>query len=69
MSENTNPKVNLQSTVRLKKGLHFSKVPHINISKYFQEISIHVGSYMYLLSNDTKKSDDIACLSEQEPRL
>ena len=54
------------STVRLNKKVYtFSKSPHINISKYFQEIFIH-GS---LLSNDTKNSDDIVCLSEQEPRL
>ena len=27
------------------KSLHFSKVPHINILQYFQEISIDLGSY------------------------
>ena len=56
-------------TVRPPKSLHFLKVPHINISKYIQDIFIHVGSYGSLLSNDTKISDDIVCLSEQEPRL
>ena len=56
-------------TVRPNKILHFSKVPHINISKYFQKISIDVGSYGSLLSNDTKEIDDIVCLSEQEPHL
>ena len=30
---------------------------------------IHVGSYGRLLSNDTNKSDNIVCLSEQEPHL
>ena len=39
-----------------KKSLHFFKVPHINIAKYFQEIFIHVGSYGSLLSNDSNKS-------------
>ena len=58
-------------TVRLKKSLHFSKVPPY---KYFNIFSgnfhtSHVGSYRSLLSNDTKKSDDIVCLSEQEPHL
>ena len=43
--------------MRLKKKFtHFQKSPHINISKYFQEIFIHVGSYRSLLSNDTKTS-------------
>ena len=60
-------------TVRIKKKVYtFQKSPHINISTYFQEIVIHVGSYivyMSLLSNDTKKADDIVCLSEQEPHL
>ena len=57
-------------TVRLNKKVYtFQKSPHINISKYFQEIVIHVGSCGYLLSNDTNKSDDIVYLSEQEPRL
>ena len=51
-----------------KKVYTFQNSPHIHISKYFQEILIHVGSYGSLLSNDTKKSDDIVCLSEQEPR-
>ena len=58
------------STVHINKKVYtFKKSPHINISKYFQEISIHVGSYGSLLSNDTKKFDDIVCLSEQEPHL
>ena len=52
-----------------KKVYTFQKSPHINISTYFQEIFIHVGSYMSLLSYDTKKSYDIVCLSEQEPHL
>ena len=41
----------------------------MNISKYFQEMFIHVDSYGSLLSNDTKEFDDIVCLSEQEPHL
>ena len=52
-----------------KKVYAIQKSPHINISKYFQELFIHVGSYTSLLSNDTKKSDDIVCLSKQEPHL
>ena len=32
-------------------------------------MSIHVGSYGSLLSNDTKTFEDIVCLSEQEPHL
>ena len=28
---------------------------------------IHVGSYGSVLSNDTNRSDDIVCLSEQKP--
>ena len=42
-------------TVRLKKVYTFQKSPHINMSKYFLEISIHVDSYGSLLWNDTKK--------------
>ena len=56
-------------SVYQKKVYTFQKSPHINISTYFQEIFIHVGSYMSLLSNDTEKSDNILCLSEQEPHL
>ena len=52
-----------------KKVYTVPKCPHINISIYFQDISIHVGSYRALLSNDTNKSDDIVCLSEQKPHL
>ena len=52
-----------------KKVYTFQKSPHINISKYFQEICIRVGIYRSLLSNDTKTSDDVVCLSEQEPHL
>ena len=37
-----------------QKVYTFQKSPHINILKYFQEHSIHVGSYGSLLSNDTK---------------
>ena len=53
------------------KSLHFSKVPHINISKYIQEISIHVGSYIMDLFYQMipTKLMDIVCLSEQEPHL
>ena len=49
--------VTTEYTVRLKKkSLHFSKFPHINISKYFQEMFIHVGSYGSPLSYYTEKS-------------
>ena len=52
-----------------QKVYTFQKSPHINIS-YFQEIFMHVGSYgSYLWTDTKKKSDDIACLSEHEPRL
>ena len=54
-------------TVRQKK-VHFSKFPHMNISKYFQEIVIRVRIAMGLFY-DTKNSDNIVCLSEQEPCL
>ena len=58
------------TTVHLqKKFTLFKSPPHINISTYFQEMFIHVGSYRSLLSYDTKKSDHIVCLSEQEPHL
>ena len=58
------------TTVRINKKFYtFQKSPHINISTYFQEISIHVGTYGSLLSNNTKQFDDIVCLSEQEPHL
>ena len=52
-----------------KKVYAFQKCTLVNISKYFQEIFIHVGSYGSLLSNDTNISDNILCLSEQEPHL
>ena len=56
-------------TVRIKKSLHFSKVPPYTYFNIFSGNFIHVGSYMSLLSNDTKKSDDIVCLGEQEPHF
>ena len=56
------------STVRINKKVYtFQKSPPYKYFKYIQEISIHVGSYGSLLSNDTQKFDDIVCLSEQGP--
>ena len=51
-------------TVHLKKSLHFEKV---SPDKYFQEFFIPMDSEVSLLSNKTKGSDNILCLSEQKP--
>ena len=49
-------KVKFIYSVYQNKSLHFSQShPYKIISTYFQDISIHVVSYMSLLSNDTKK--------------
>ena len=47
-NQNNQQPLAILQCVSVKKFTLFKKSPHMNISKYFQEMSIHVGSYGYV---------------------